>query len=257
MSRLATVTRLRVAELLRQPLTLVMLLVLPPIVIEMYGVAVNSFPQLSTLGADPMTVGRLTGTLFSVAFLAGLVGLFQVISARTGDERAAIAGFPQWELLTTRLVTMLLIASAGAGVAFVTLSYTVDVAAPGLAVGFLVLAALIYGLLGVIVGTLIPQELEGSIVLVFMADIDNALSSGLFSIETSARIPLVGEIGVTDFVPLYHPHELFVGAVLDGDIASGHLLPALGWAIGLLAIAFVAYGHTAGDGWLTATGGVV
>jgi len=257
MNRLAAVTRLRVAELLRQPLTLVMLLVLPPIVIEMYGVAVNSFPQLPTLGADPMTVGRLTGTLFAVAFLAGLVGLFQVISARNGDERAAIAGLPRWELLATRLVTMLIIAVAGAVVAFATLSYTVDVAAPALAFGFLVQAALIYGLMGVIVGTLLPQELEGSIVLVFIADIDNALSSGLFPIEAAVTLPLVGEVGVTDFVPLYHPHELFVGAVLTGDVASGHLPPALGWVIGLLVVAFVAYGHTAGDGWLTANGGVV
>jgi hypothetical protein len=255
MSRLVTVTRLRVAELLRQPLTLVMLLVLPPIVIEMYGVAVNSFPQLPTFGADPMTVGRMTGTLFAVAFLAGLVGLFQVISARNGDERAAIAGFPRWELLTTRLVTMLVIALAGAAVAFATLTYTVDVAAPVLAFGFLVLAALIYGLIGVIVGTLLPRELEGSIVLVFMADVDNALSSGLFPIEAAVTIPLLGEVGVTDFVPLYHPQELFAGAVLDGTVATGHLTPALGWVVGLLVIAFVAYGYTTGDEWLTTNGG--
>lgn len=255
MSRLTTVTRLRVTELARQPLTLVMMLALPPIVIEMYGVAVKSFPQLPNLGADPATVGRMTGTLFAVAFLAGLIGLFQVISARRGDERAAIAGFPQWELLATRLFTMLIIAVAGATVALVTLSLTVDVDTPALAFGFLVMAALIYGLIGVIVGTLVPQELEGSIILVFMADIDNALSSGLFPIEASTTLPIVGDVDVTDFVPLYHSHELFVTAVLDGDVASGHLLPALGWVFGLLVIAFVACGRTVGNGWLTSNGG--
>jgi ABC-2 type transport system permease protein len=255
MSRLTTVTRLRVTELARQPLTLVMMLALPPIVIEMYGVAVKSFPQLPTLGADPATVGRMTGTLFAVAFLAGLVGLFQVISARRGDERAAIAGFPQWALLATRLLTMLIIAVASATVALATLSYNVDIATPALAFGFLVLAALIYGLIGVIVGTLVPQELEGSIILVFMADIDNALSSGLFPIDASTTFPIVGDVGVTNFVPLSHPHELVVTAVLNGDVASGHLLPALGWVLGLLVIAFVAYGHTAGNGWLTSNGG--
>lgn len=255
MSRLTTVTRLRVTELARQPLTLVMLLALPPIVIEMYGVAVNSFPQLPTLGADPATVGRMTGTLFAVAFLAGLVGLFQVISARRGDERAAIAGFPRWELLATRLLTMLITAVAGATVALATLSFNVDIAAPVLAFAFLVVAALIYGLIGVIVGTLVPQELEGSIILVFMADIDNALSSGLFPIEASTTLPLVGDVSVTAFVPLYHPRELFVTAVLDGEVTAGHLLPAVGWVLGLLVIAFVAYGHTAGNGWLTSNGG--
>lgn len=255
MSRLTTVTRLRATELARQPLTLVMLLALPPIVVEMYGVAVKSFPRLPNLGASPATVGRMTGTLFAVAFLAGLVGLFQVISARRGDERAAIAGLPRWELLATRLLTMFVVAVAGASVALATLSYNVDVATSALAFGFLVLAGLIYGLLGVVVGTLVPKELEGSIILVFMADIDNALSSGLFPIDASATLPLVGDVGVTDVVPLYHPHELFVAAVLDGDVASGHLLPTLGWVLGLLVVAFVAYGHTAGNGLLTANGG--
>lgn len=255
MTRLSTVTRLRLTELARQPLTLVMLLVLPPVVIELYGVAVASFPQLPYLGADPATVGRMTGTLFAVAFLAGLVGLFQVISARRGDERAAIAGFPRWELLSTRLVTMLTVAVAGATIALLTLGATVDIEATVLAFEVLVLAALVYGLIGIIVGTLLPKELEGSVVLVFMADIDNALSSGLFPIDASMRLPLVGSVGVMDFAPLYHPHELFVTAVLEGAVASGHLLPALGWTLGLLVIAFVAYGNTAGNGWLTFDGG--
>lgn len=247
MSRLVTGTRLRLAELVRQPLTLSLLLVLPPVVIEMYGIAVESFPQLPTLGADPATIGRMTGALFAVAFLAGLVGLFQVISARSGDERAAIAGFPRWVMLLTRLVTMLVVALVGASVAFAVFTYQVAVTAPGLALGVLVLAALVYGLLGVIVGTLLPRELEGSIVLVFLADMDNALSSGLFPIEASASLPVVGEVGVTDFVPLFHPHELFTAAVLDGTLAMEHLVPTVGWLVALLVVAFVAHDRVTGE----------
>lgn len=255
MSALTTGTRLRLRELTRQPLTLAMLLVLPPVVIEMYGVAVASFPQLPSLGADPATTGRMTGALFAVAFLAGLVGLFQVISARHGDERAAIAGFPHWAMLTTRLATMSVVALAGATVAFGVLAYRVDVAAPTLAFGALVLAASVYGLLGVVVGTLVPKELEGSIVLVFLADMDNALSSGLFPIESTVSLPFVGDVGVTDFVPLYHPHELFATAVLDGMLADGHLVPSAGWVVGLLVVAFVAYGRVTGDARAASRGG--
>lgn len=247
MSRLVTGTRLRLTELTRQPLTLAMLLVLPPVVIEMYGVAVESFPQLPSLGADPATAGRMTGALFAVAFLAGLVGLFQVISARNGDERAAVAGFPRWTMLTTRLVTMIVVALAGAAVAFVTLAYRADVAAPSLAFGVLVLAALVYGFLGVVVGTLVPRELEGSIVLVFLADMDNALSSGLFPIDATVSLPLVGDAEATSFVPLYHPHELFTAAVLEGELATEHLSPTVAWLVVMLGIAFVAYGRATGD----------
>lgn len=249
MRKFFTGTRLRLAELARQPLTLVMLVLLPPAVIEMYGIAVASFPQLPTLGADPATIGRITGTLFSVAFLAGLIGLFQVISARKGDERVSIAGFPRRITLASRLVTMLVVSLVGAVVAFLVFNFRVAVSDPLMAFWTLTLAGLLYGLLGVIIGTLIPQPLEGSIVLVFMADLDNALSSGLFPINASVTLPVIGEIGITDVVPLYHPHELFVSAVLQGELATEHLLPVLGWIAGLLLIAFLAYGHSTGDGW--------
>lgn len=248
MNRLGTAVRLRIAELARQPVTLATLVVLPPVVVELYGVAIGSFPQLPAGNAPLETVGRAAGALFGVAFLAGLVGLFQVVSARNGDERAAVAGFPRSTMLAGRLVTTLVVAVAGATVAFVTFAYSVDVAAPALAFGALVLAGLLYGLLGIVVGTLVPRELEGSIVLVFLADLDNALSSGLFGIDATTSLPVVGEVGVTDAVPLYHPHELFLAATLDGELARSHLLPTLGWVAALTAVAFVAYTRAAGDG---------
>lgn len=250
MGRLATGTRSRLAELARQPTTLAMLILLPPVVIETYGVALASFPQVVGVAAEPATVGRMTGTLFAVAFLAGLVGLFQVISAANGDERLSVAGFPRSALLASRLVTMVVVALLAAVVAFAVLTVQVEVAAPALAFGVLGLAGLVYGLLGVVVGSLLPRELEGSIVLVFAADIDNALASGLFPVDASASLPLVGELSATDFVPLYHPHELFAAAVLDGDLAGGHLAPALAWVAVLLVAALLAYVRSTGDGVL-------
>ncbi|PSQ16455.1 hypothetical protein BRD00_10720 [Halobacteriales archaeon QS_8_69_26] len=248
MGRLATGTRLGLVEFVRQPTTLAMLLVLPPVVVETYGVALESFPQLPSLGADPATAGRVTGTLFAVAFLSGLVGLFQVISARSADERMTVAGFPRATLLATRLVTMVAVTLAGGAVAFGVFARRVDVAAPALAFGVLVLAGLVYGLLGVVVGTLVPRELEGSVVLVFLADVDNALSSGLFPVDAAVPVPGAGDVAVTDLLPLYHPHELFSAAALEGELATGHLGPVAAWVLALLGIAFLAYGHSTGGG---------
>lgn len=247
-----TASRLRLAELARQPLTAIMLVALPPVVIELYGVSVESFPQLPSFGAEPAVVGRITGALFAVAFLAGLVGLFQVISARNGDERLAIAGFPHSAMLASRLVAMLVVAFVGAVVAFGVFSYRVEVAAPLLAFAALVLAAAIYGLLGVIIGALVPRELEGSVVLVFLADFDNVLSSGLFSLTTTVSVPLVGDVRIAETAPLYHPHQLFSRAVLDGELAGEHLLPSAVWIGGLLVVALLAYGRSTGGlsrGW--------
>jgi hypothetical protein len=235
--RFATATCLRLRELRRQPTTLALLALLPPVVVEVYGEGMASFPALGSFGGvDPATVGRLTGTLFAVAFLAGLVGLFQVIGARRGDERLAVAGFPRATMLASRLAAMAAVALAGAAVAFAVFAARVDVAAPALAFGALVLAGLLYGLVGVLVGSVLPRELEGSLVLVFVADLDNVLSSGMFDLGRAAEL-----------APLYHAHELFRTAALDGELAAGHLLPALTYAGVLLVLAFLAYGRSTGD----------
>lgn len=237
MGALATATRLRLRELTRQPTTLAMLALLPPVVVEVYGRGMGSFPAMGLAGgADPATVGRMTGTLFAVAFLAGLVGLFQVIGARRGDERLAVAGFPRPTMLASRLAAMVVVAVAAAAVSFAAFAAAVDVAAPLLAFGVLVLAGLLYGLLGVVVGSVLPRELEGSLVLVFVADLDNVLSSGVFDAG-----------GAAELAPLYHAHELFRAAVLDGELADAHLLPTAAYASVLLLAAFVAYGRSTGE----------
>jgi ABC-2 type transport system permease protein len=234
---LGTVTRLRLRELTRQPTTLAMLALLPPVVVEVYGQGMDSFPAVGLAGgADPATVGRLTGTLFAVAFLAGLVGLFQVIGARRGDERLAVAGLSRTTMLAGRLATMAAVAVGAATVSFAVLTAGVDVAAPALAFGALVLAGLLYGLVGVLVGSVLPRELEGSLVLVFVADLDNVLSSGIFDVGW-----------VAELAPLYHAHELFRTAVLDGEFAAEHLPPTLAYVAALLVLAFVAYGRSTGD----------
>lgn len=237
-SKAWTGTRLRLAELARQPTTLALLVVLPPVVIAVYGQGLASFPALPGLEIAPSTAGYLTGSLFSVAFLAGVVGLFQVIGARNGDERLALCGYPGPLLLATRLVTILVVTAVGALVAFAILAWHVDVAAPGIAVAVLGLAGLVYGLIGVLVGTVLPRELEGSLVLVFLADADNILSSGMLNVEG----PLVS------LAPLYHPHELFAAAALEGELATEHVVPSLAIVTLLLVAAIVAYSRATDSG---------
>lgn len=111
-------------------------------------------------------------------------------------------------------------------------------------------------LLGVVIGTLVPRELEGSIVLVFLADMDNALSSGLFPVAGGIDLPVIGEVTPPEFLPLYHPHALFTNSVLDGELTTGHVGPSLAWVAGLVVVAFVAYGRSTGDGWAGLAGRV-
>jgi hypothetical protein len=235
-TRLGTATAAHVRGFLRQPVNLAFLFVLPPVVVSVYGRAMETFPELPFMAAQPGTVGRVTGTLFSTAFVAGLIGLFQVISARRGDDRLAVCGFDRPTLLASRLVALTGATLVVGAVSLGVLLATTSVASPALAYGALVAAGLLYGLLGVLVGTLLPRELEGSLVLVFLADVDSALSTGIFDTEA----PLV------ELFPLHYPHALFTDAVLDGSVGSGDALAVAGYLAVALVAAFAAYGTASG-----------
>lgn len=236
MTQFVTGVRAHVTAFVRKPLNLVLLVVLPPVVTILYGEALESFSMLAgSLGVetDLGTMGQLTGALWAIAFLVGIIGLFQVISARRGDERLGLCGFSRATLLATRLVTVLGAAVLAAGVSFAVLWTTVSVNAPLAAFGALLAGGVTYGLLGMLVGALLPRELEGSLVLVFLVDIDDALSSGLF--ETTTVLPKL--------FPLYRPHALLESAVTDGTIVTDHALGAGAYLLMLAVLAFVVYGR--------------
>ena len=236
MGQFATGVRAHATAFARKPMNLVLLLVLPPVVTVVYGEAMKSFSTLLSplgIGADLGTVGQLTGALFATAFLTGVIGLFQVISARRGDERLMLCGFSKTTLLATRLVTVTSAAILAAGASFVVLWMLVSVVAPLATFGALLAGGITYGLLGMCVGALIPRELEGSLILVFIVDVDVALSGGLFATTTA----------VPSFFPLYHPHALLSSAVLDGTIATDHVFGAIGYILVLAMLAFVVYGR--------------
>lgn len=231
--------RLRLAEFVRQPATVAAIAIVPLLVVETFGVAVEHFPPLPGVETGPGTAGYLTGAVFAVAVLAGVVGLFQVISARSGDERLLACGYPRSTLLATRLLTMVVVAIVGAVVALAAFTWRAGTTpeAPALALGALLVAGLTYGLLGVLIGTLLPRALEGSLVLVFLVDVDLVLASGFFEIDAS----------VAGLSPLYHPHRLVETAIVDGTLPAGHAAPALASIAALTVLAVLAYVRVVGS----------
>lgn len=240
-------TRYHLAAALRAPTTVALLFLLPPVVVVGYAEAMAAMPAafVETL---PRTAGRINGALFATAFLTGLLGLFQVVSASSADRRLALCGFDRPTLFATRLATVLAFGLVAAGVSLAALWAGVEPAAPLLAVGTLLLAGLVYGLLGVLVGSVLTRELEGSLVLVMVTDVDAFLSSGVVAVGASADLPVVGTVSARDFLPLFHPHALVEAAVLEGTVPVDHLWGTLGYAAVLLVLAGGAYLSSTGGG---------
>lgn len=226
-----------VRSFVREPFTVALLLALPALSIQLYGVSLAQFPPLGMFDAAGSleTTGRVTGAVFATGALAGVLGLFQMLSARAADRRLALCGFRSVELLVARFATVALLALAVGTVSTVTLVALVStpVGAPLGAFAGLALTGVIYGLLGLLVGSVLARELEGSLVLVILADVDNVFASGLFGISED----------VTRFAPLAHPHELVSRAVVDGTVATGHLLPGFGHVLLFAGLAVGAYAY--------------
>lgn len=240
--RLSAGIRANTRSFFREPLNVALLLVLPALSIQLYGVSLSQFPDVGIFDVNGslVTTGRITGAVFATGALAGVLGLFQMIGARSADRRLAIAGFRPRELVASRFATVFAVGLAISAVSTVTLSvlHSASVDAPLVAFAGLALAGLIYGLLGMLVGAVLPRELEGSLVLVILADMDNVFASGFFGIDES----------ITRFAPLSHPHEVVTRAVVDGTLAVDHVLAAL-VSVGVFGLLGVgAYAHTVENG---------
>jgi hypothetical protein len=214
-----------VREFRREPVNLALLLALPPVVVVSYGSIMSSFPALPGMSSSPETLGAVAGTLFVAAFLPGVIGLFQVISARRADERLSLVGFPRGTLFVSRLLTVAAASLLTAAISLAVLTTRTDVASLPAAFGTLALVGVLYGLVGMSIGAVLPRELEGSLVLVFVADIDEAFASGI--VETDAAFARL--------LPLHYPHELFQASV-DGSALSTADALATGAYVGLLGL---------------------
>jgi ABC-2 type transport system permease protein len=235
--RVWTGVRAHTLAFFRNPLYLVLLVVLPLIEIRFAGSALETLPAVAfpEMDASLTTTGRLFGAIYATAVFGGIVGLFQRLSADETDRRLIVAGSSPGRLFLTRTLTVLGITLVVATVATAALVWTETVATPALAFAVLGASGVLYAFVGLLLGSVLSGELEGSLALVFIVDVDVILATGL----------LPTDLFVGEAFPLYHPYQLLQTAVVDGGLADGHVLPALGYVLVAGVAATVVYRRTA------------
>jgi hypothetical protein len=170
-----------------------------------------------------------TMAAITIAFLAGLSGLFIMESAHDSDRRLVIAGFNPAEAVIPRL---LLIAVTTAIVVGVSLGVTALSFTPSQWLPFVVANAsigLTYGSIGALSGVAFGR-LGGTYFMLFLPMIDLGI----------AQTPMFGD-GTPDawatWLPGYGAGRVLVDASFAPSFhAAGELLIAAGWAIGALAV---------------------
>lgn len=237
--RVLTATRLGFREQARRPLLLLLLAGLPFFFIT--RAIASTVPQTRAVPladgtvflSNMQDVHGATMAAITIAFLAGLCGLFIMQSAREADRRLIVAGFRPIEAVVPRL---LLIAAATAVVLVVSLAVTAisfsPIDWPLFALANL-LVGLTYGSIGALAGAGLGR-LGGTYFMFFLPMIDLGI----------AQTPMFGD-GIPDtwatLLPGYGAGRVLVDAAFARDFeAWGELLVAVGWAAAaVVAVGFV------------------
>jgi hypothetical protein len=265
--RISTAARLVLKDLLRRRIALVLLFVVPALfdavvlattttrdVDVKLGSLVDDSVKLTSLRAldDLAAVFTDDGTrtvderrlslVFlggaAVSFLACFLAFNLVHKRRDVDARLVHAGYRAHEVLFAKVLVLLALVSLLAGYETAILWPWVVPKHVANVFGGLFFGGLIYGCLGMLVGSIVKGELEGIFAIVFLANVDAGWLQNPIYYAHSQRQALIRAL------PGYGPVQLAVVGAFTDDAAVewGALSRALGWALCALVAALLAFG---------------
>ena len=219
----------------RRPLNVVLLVVVPVVFVALAATAIVDFVDVVGGPADPDVLAAPTAG-WAAAFLAGVAGFFLVQGSRAPDRRLADAGMGGGRVAVARLTTGLLLAFAAAFASLAALVVRTTVSDPLRALVGTAMFAVIYLGIGVAVGAVVADPVNGSLLVVFVWMIDVFLGPAM-----AGGSVLVARVFPTHFVTL-----------VTMNAASGHAGPigdigwALVWTVGSVVVAFALFARTTG-----------
>ena len=219
-----------VREYYRTPLNLVLLVVIPVVMILSFGSAMSRFADVFEVTLTTR-MGQALGALWSASFLTGIMGFFMMVGAREADRRLVRAGYSASQVVVLRLTAVAVMGLFAAGVSYLVLITRFAPSNYGLAFASIYMAAVTYGAVGILIGSLIKGELEGSFALLFFFVMDAFIGSPLFGGASEAFA----------FLPTHYPSEILSAMVTGESHLAIHWLYAGAYlviAAGLSALAF-------------------
>ncbi|HZD79827.1 MAG TPA: ABC transporter permease [Actinomycetota bacterium] len=220
----ALLTRRYLVEYARRPVNVILLVVVPVVFVALSAGVVADFAKLLGGTGDTPSLEAATAG-WAGAFLAGVGGFFHVAGSRRADRRLALAGTRPVKIVVARLASGLLLVLLAAGGALLALAARTGIVDVPRTVGATVMFAVVYLGIGAAVGALVHDEVNGSLIILFVWILDVFLGPAMAG----------GTSALTRVLPTH-----FVTLVLM-DAASGHagalgdLGAALLWTFGGLA----------------------
>lgn len=225
-------------ELRRTPLLIALLVFGPAYVIYFFTLFAPDGPALVHLGNEtirttlPEAFPAFTTPMTS-ALLAGIAGMFLMENASTADSRLVVAGYRAYQVILARLGMVIGIAAVASGV---SIGVMMTAFQPELLLWFIVgttLTALIYGMIGLLVGVFL-NRLLGIYLILFGSMIDLFVFQNPLATET----PVLARV-----LPGHYPLRIVMEAGFRGSISLSDLGFTLGYLSALTLLGIYGFYH--------------
>lgn len=189
----------------------------------------------AVLTVDGGHLTLITAAFNALTMITGFAVFDAVRRSLVFDRRLVFAGYRQSVLVSARTLSVGLVTTGVAGyTALVLLTFW----RPGLAGFAAILAgcavvALVYGALGLLLGVLVRNDLEGFFLIIMGGLTDTFLQNPLGN-------PLANR-PVLEWFPSFGPMQFCVGGAFGDTALWGHLALGLAWAAGFTAAGLVIF----------------
>jgi hypothetical protein len=229
----ALLTRRYLAEYVRNPVNLLLLVLVPIVFVTMAAGTLADLAKISGGTGSPTALEAST-VGWAAAFLTGIGAYFQVRGAQAADRRLAHAGLGAAQVVAARLLSGLGLALLASAVALLALAVRTGIADLPRTVAATALYALIYLGIGTLVGVLVRDELNGAVALFFIWGLDIFFGPTMIG----------GDPVLTRFFPTHFAALFLVNAPVTHGGPLGNLGWALLWTVGALLLAGLVFAAT-------------
>ena len=242
MTTTALLVRRFLADYSRNGPNLVLLAVIPVVFVVVAAPPMADAARLlGGTGGGPAVETVTAG--WAAAFLTAVAMYFQISSARTTDRRLALAGLARVRLATARLTAGAVLALLATLVAVLALAARGQLDDPWRVAAGTAMFAVVYLGLGAVVGALVPNAVNGTVILMFIWILDVFFGPTLSGSESP-----VLRLLPTHFI------SLWTVALPSGHGGPGELALSLGWVVAAVALAMWVIAGTTTTGRTRRTG---
>ncbi|MFJ3306932.1 ABC transporter permease [Streptomyces sp. NPDC086549] len=192
-----------------------------------------------TLWAQGNELSQISGALNAVTQIVGFMMFSVTFNTSAFDRRLALAGYPRTYLVTAKTCVLITLSALISGYATTAMTLFWHQQRPAVLALSIFLAAITYGALGVLLGTLVRGELEGMFLILMISIADVGLQNPIAN--------HAADNGYIRVLPIYGAMQAATAGGFSTTTPLTHLALQLTWFAALTALGLIVFHRNTRD----------